>query len=117
MEVFVRNDALRAPRLVAWAFTTRYMEHYQPLAWLTWGALERTVGLTPASAHAVNVVLHAGCAALVYLLVRRPAPVWPAVAATLFWAMHPLRVEVAAAYAMPLLQIQEIKAHQAYPRK
>ena len=41
-DVFVRNDALRAPASPAWAFTTRYMEHYQPLAWLTWAGVDRT---------------------------------------------------------------------------
>ena len=63
-DVFVRNDALRARGVVAWAFTTRHMEHYQPLAWLTWAGLDRTIGLTPAAAHGLNVVLHALCAAL-----------------------------------------------------
>jgi Flp pilus assembly protein TadD len=100
--VLVHNDALRAPGLLTWAFTTRYMEHYQPLAWLAWGGLERTAGITPASAHVLNLVLHASCAALIYLLVSRYTAAWAAVLATLFWAIHPLRVEVVAwASAMP----------------
>jgi Flp pilus assembly protein TadD len=102
IDLFVRNDALRAPGLVRWAFTTRYMEHYQPLAWLTWGALQRTAGLTPATAHALSVVLHASCAALLYAFIRRYAGAWAAAAAALLWAMHPLRVEVVAwSSAMP----------------
>ncbi len=102
VDVFVRNDALRAPGLLSWAFTTRYMEHYQPLAWLTWGALERTAGLTSTAAHALNVALHALCAAGVYSLSRRVAGVWPAAIGALVWSVHPLRVEVVAwASAMP----------------
>jgi tetratricopeptide (TPR) repeat protein len=72
-DVFVRNDALRADGVVAWAFTTRFMEHYQPLAWLTWAAVDRTIGLTPAAAHGLNVVMHALCAAIVCLLTWRLA--------------------------------------------
>jgi len=106
-DVFIRNDALHAPGVVAWAFTTRYMEHYQPLAWLTWAG----AGLTAAAAHTLNVVLHVACAVLVYVLarqVRSPeglrhgAHRWAAVFAALLWAIHPLRVEpVAWASAMP----------------
>ena len=70
-DVFVRNQALRAPDVASWAATTRFMEHYQPLAWMTWATVERAVGLTAAAAHALNVVLHALCAAAVFLLVRR----------------------------------------------
>ena len=70
-DVFVRNDALRAGGVLAWALSTRFMEHYQPLAWLTWAGVERAMGLTPAAAHGLNVVLHALCAAMVVLLVRR----------------------------------------------
>jgi protein O-mannosyl-transferase len=114
-DVFLRNEALRAPGLVEWAFTTRYMEHYQPLSWIAWAA----GGPTPAAAHALNVVLHAACAACVYLLMwagvkasdradvtgRREIA---AITATLFWALHPLRVEVVAwpsamPYALALL--------------
>ncbi len=110
-EVIIRNEALRALGVMTWAFTTRYMEHYQPLAWLTWGSLERTIGLTATTAHALNAGLHAVCATLVYLLTRRivngasqkgGAALQGCVAAALFWALHPLRVEpVVWASAMP----------------
>ena len=111
-DVFVRNDALRTGGTIGWAFTTRFMEHYQPLAWLTWAGVERWLGLTPAAAHGLNVVLHALCGALVCLLISRvaretssppPATFTLAIAlAALFWSLHPLRVEaVAWASAMP----------------
>lgn len=109
-DVFVRNQELRGSGLVTWAFTTRYMEHYQPLAWLSWGALERTVGLTPHNAHALSLVLHALCAVVVYVLIRAGLKAgpdigrrhWIAALAASFWALHPLRVEVVAwASGMP----------------
>ena len=111
-DVFVRNELLRARGIIPWAFTTRYMEHYQPLAWLTWSAVDRTIGLTPAAAHGLNLVLHALCAALVCLVACRFAhasnsghPQNAALAASvsaLLWALHPLRVEpVVWASAMP----------------
>jgi Flp pilus assembly protein TadD len=111
-DVFVRNDLLRGRGVIPWAFTTRYMEHYQPLAWLTWSAVDRTIGLTPAAAHGLNLVLHALCAALVWLVAWRFAhasnsghPRNAALAASvsaLLWALHPLRVEpVVWASAMP----------------
>jgi protein O-mannosyl-transferase len=102
-EVFVRNAALHADGFVRWAFTTTYMEHYQPLAWLAWGVVDRAWTLTPAAAHALNVGLHVLCAALVFVLARRlTATTATAIAAALLFAMHPLRVEVVAwASAMP----------------
>ena len=104
LDVFTRNEALRAPGLLAWALTTRYMEHYQPLSWLTWGTVERTSGLTPFAAHALSISLHAACALLVYVLCRRltRAAALAAGLAALIWAVHPLRVEpVVWASAMP----------------
>src|SRR5207248_10697090 len=41
VDILVRNPALHAPGFVSWAFTTRYLEHFQPGAWLAWGAVDR----------------------------------------------------------------------------
>jgi len=108
-DVFIRNTALHAPGLLRWAFTTTYIEHYQPLAWLMWGALNRVQPLTPAAAHALNVGLHAACAVLVFALARcLSGRVGVSAAAALLFALHPLRVEVVAwssatPYALALL--------------
>ncbi len=121
-EIFVRNQALYSPGVVRWALTTRFIEHYQPVSWIVWAGVERTVGLTAATAHLLNVVLHAACAALVCALCAHVAAgvarskssgrpttetrvdsyALPAVIAALVWAVHPLRVEaVVWASAMP----------------
>ena len=39
--VIVENAALAQPGVARWAFTTTYMEHYQPLSWLVWAAPPR----------------------------------------------------------------------------
>jgi tetratricopeptide (TPR) repeat protein len=107
-DLFVRNEALHTRGVTTWAFTTRYMEHYQPFSWLTWAGVQRTIGLTPTAAHAINLLLHALCGGLVCLLTWRLANrpevsvAVPSCVGALVWSLHPLRVEtVAWASAMP----------------
>src|SRR5437899_6665811 len=102
-DIFVHNPALHAPGFIRWAFTTTYVEHFQPGAWLVWGAVDRAWGLTPTAAHSITVVLHTACAALVLLLGERLGLDRAArVIGALLFALHPLRVEVVAwASAMP----------------
>src|SRR5919204_3865585 len=91
-ELFVRNTAWHAPHFVRWAFTTTFMQHVQPLAWMTWRAVDFAFGLTPPAAHTLNVVLHAVSAAMVFVLARRvydsEAHDWTAVVAALLFAVH-----------------------------
>ena len=67
------------------------------------GRTRSTVALTPAAAHALNVMLHAACAVLVFALTHRLCErIAIAAIAALLFAAHPLRVEVVAwASAMP----------------
>ncbi len=80
------------------------MGHWIPVTWLTFGLDYALWGMNAFGYHLTNVVLHAVNAALVYLLARRllglsrrAAPDWSitagAIAAALFFAVHPLRVE------------------------
>lgn len=107
----VRNAALDGPGVVAWAFTTNHMGHYQPLSWLAWAALRRALGTGASAHHLASLAVHLLNAALVFVLGWRigslaglaaaPRRV-AATAAALVFAVHPLRVEpVAWASAFP----------------
>lgn len=109
-DVVVANEALRQPlpALLAWAFTTLHMGHYQPLSWLAFGAAG-----SPASAatiHGFAVALHALNAALVVWLIVQWLPrsagdddrAVVALGAAALFALHPLRLEpLAWASALP----------------
>lgn len=111
--VIVQNPSLNFPRVAAWAFTTTYMEHYQPFSWLVWAALKARFGPDATAFHAANVLAHAVCAMLVWAVGRRvfarSAPHLPgswhdraALAAAVLFGLHPLRVEpVAWVSALP----------------
>jgi tetratricopeptide (TPR) repeat protein len=111
--VIVDNPALSEPGLVRWAFTTTYMEHYQPVSWLVWAGLRGPEAPDPARYHAANLVLHVLAVLLVWALTRqllaigqrRPSPPpivadvraeFAAAIAALLFGLHPLRVEVVA---------------------
>ena len=107
-QAIVLNEDFRGldAETVEWAFTTRHMGHWQPLAWLSFALDHARGGLEPRGYHETNVLLHAANALLVLLLSARvlalarpplaqaPWRLWGAalVAAAAF-ALHPLRVE------------------------
>ena len=105
--VILRNPSLAFPGIARWAFTTTYMEHYQPLSWLTWAAIKAGFGPDAAAFHVANIAAHTACVLLVYAAARavlkRAAPEASAalrhaaaVAGALLFGLHPLRVEVVA---------------------
>jgi tetratricopeptide (TPR) repeat protein len=88
-----------------WMFSTTLGGHYQPLTWLSF-AIDHRIwgGLSASGMHVTNALLHcagAGAFFLVALEILRHAGTrtnsWSlllgATAATLWWAVHPLRVE------------------------
>ena len=95
-----------------WAFTdVSYVWRYQPLTWLTWSGVYELSGLRPVGYHLANLLFHTVNAVLVFLILRKllsiivarddlPARhnrlLLCAAAGTLLWAVHPLRVEMAA---------------------
>jgi len=68
--------------------------NYHPLAWLSHMADVELFGLSPRGPHLVNLLLHAGNAVLLFLLLRAMtgAPSRSAFVAALF-AVHPMHVE------------------------
>jgi len=89
---------------IRWSFTTFHMGHYMPLSWLMWELDYTLWGMNPFGYHLTSLLLHAATAIAFYFLSLRllrlalPAATERdarrgAVAAALFWAVHPLRVE------------------------
>lgn len=112
-ETLVGNEALRRPpgALVAWAFSTTHMGHYQPLSWLAVAWLGGDP-VDPARVHLLALCLHALTVGLLFVAAVRfaertsldEAASLPAAAAVALFAVHPLRVEpVAWASALPYL--------------
>lgn len=103
--VILDNRFLDLPGAARWAFTTTFMEHYQPLSWLVWAVLKAGFGLDAAAFHTANLVAHVICVLLLWgvarVLMARAAPVMSAnaldaaaTAVALLYGVHPLRVEV-----------------------
>jgi Flp pilus assembly protein TadD len=103
---FLANTAYRGLGWshIKWMFTTTLLAVYTPLAWLSLGANYVVGGMDPWGYHLVNIVLHAGNAALLFLLGRRLlaaslprageiAVLAGAAVAALVFGVHPLRVE------------------------
>jgi len=90
-----------------WMWTNRWMSHYVPLTWMSFGLDYVIWKEAPLGYHLTNVLLHAANAAVFFLLAlelfkvgfsrMERQPEWPllggAAFASLFFSLHPLRVE------------------------
>ena len=107
-ENFLQNQHYRGLgwAQLRWMWTTTHLGHYVPLSWMTLGLDYLLWGMNPAGYHAVNLLLHAANAVMLFFLARRVfrlagiersgdglAAVAPAAFAALVFAIHPLRVE------------------------
>lgn len=89
------------PAQLTWMLTTRHTGHYIPVTWLTLGLDYTLWGLRPMGYHLTSLAFHLATALAFFLLcVRLLGPgarsadaVAGALAAALFFAVHPLRVE------------------------
>lgn len=103
---FVKNHDYRglAWTNLRWMATTSLMGQWIPLTWLTLGIDYLLWGMNPFGYHLTNIVLHSASAMAFYFLARRLLALgWPsldfhaldagALAAALFFAIHPLRAE------------------------
>ncbi|MCW5766283.1 MAG: tetratricopeptide repeat protein [Phycisphaeraceae bacterium] len=93
------SQIVRALTSDVWAFKTGGLtpaSNYWRPTFTAWCILQhRLFGVaSPVGWHAANILLHAGVAALAFLLLRRFAVApWLAAAAALLWAVHPTKPE------------------------
>ncbi len=76
-----------------WMWGTRHYGPWQPLSWFSWAVDWTLWGLNPEGFRRTNILLHALTASFVYAIGRRQFTREAGLAAALFFALHPLRVE------------------------
>jgi Flp pilus assembly protein TadD len=77
-----------------WAFTTGHAANWHPVTWLSHMLDVELFGLEPWGHHLTNVLLHALCAALLYVFLKNATGSrWRSLAVAALFAIHPLRVE------------------------
>jgi len=78
----------------AWAFTHAHLGNYVPLTWLGHMLDVELFGLDAGAHHAVNAVLHAVAAALLFAaLLSLTGATWPSAFTAALFALHPAHVE------------------------
>jgi protein O-mannosyl-transferase len=79
---------------VKWSFTTFEQANWHPLTWLSHAMDCSIFGLNPLGHHMVGVLLHAGCAAILFLLLESATGfAWRSLIAAMLFALHPVNVE------------------------
>ena len=77
-----------------YAFTSTEGGSWMPLTWLSYLLDTELWGNRAAGFHTTNILLHAGCASLVFVvLVMMTREFWPSAFAAALFALHPLRLE------------------------
>jgi tetratricopeptide (TPR) repeat protein len=81
-------------RDAAWAFTAVRENNWHPLTWISHQLDWQIFGGWAGGHHLSSLVLHAGTAVLLFLVLRNmTARCWPAACVAAMFAVHPLRVE------------------------
>ena len=79
---------------VVWAFRTPKAFDWHPITWLSHALDCQIFGLNPAGPHAVNVLLHAANAVLLFLILESATGLaWRSLAVAALFALHPINVE------------------------
>jgi tetratricopeptide (TPR) repeat protein len=86
------NPAMRAPNGLRLIWSSLSVSRYYPLTLTTFWAQHRLWGLRPLPYHAVNILLHAASAVLLWLILRQ-LDVRGAWVAAAIWTVHPVNVE------------------------
>src|ERR1700683_521862 len=97
-DIYILNNAhVRAGLTwdtVKWAFTSFDAANWHPLTWLSHALDWQLFGPNPAGSHYVNVLLHAGSALLLFLLLQSATGLtWPSFMVAGLFALHPVNVE------------------------
>jgi protein O-mannosyl-transferase len=97
-DIYILNNAhVRAGltwETVKWAFTSFDAANWHPLTWLSHALDWQLFGPNPAGSHYVNVLLHAGSALLLFLLLEGATGLtWPSFMVAALFALHPVNVE------------------------
>ncbi len=81
-------------RSIVWAFTSFHFSNWHPLTSLSHMLDCQLYGLQAGGHHLTSVLLHAGVAILLFLLLLRiTGDLWPSAIVAAVFAIHPLRVE------------------------
>ncbi|MGB0049239.1 MAG: tetratricopeptide repeat protein, partial [Terriglobales bacterium] len=79
---------------VAWAFRTPKSLVWEPMTWLSYAFDSQMFGLGPAGYHSVNMLLHAGNAVLLFLILESVTGLaWRSLFVAALFALHPINVE------------------------
>jgi tetratricopeptide (TPR) repeat protein len=76
------------------AFLTPHASLWVPLTWISFMADVTVFGMNPGAMHAVNLVLHAAAAVLLFFALRRmTGRLWESAAVAALFGLHPINVE------------------------
>ena len=79
---------------LAWAFTGSYEGYWAPLTWLSYMADVQLFGVNSGALHAINVLLHAASACVLFAALKRLTGAhWRSAIVAALFAVHPLHVE------------------------
>ncbi len=82
------------PDGIRWAFSTRYLDLWHPLLWLSLMFDYQLYSLNPGGYHVTNLILHILSTLLLFWLFHRmTGALWRSAFVAAFFALHPLHVE------------------------
>lgn len=79
---------------LSWAFSTKYIELWNPLVWLSFILDYKLYGMNAGGYHVTNLIFHILSTLLLFwLFCRMSKEIWPSAFVAAFFAIHPFHVE------------------------
>ncbi len=107
-----------------WALTTKGLNMWYPLTWLSYMMDTQLYGPKPWGYHLTNVLLHVATSVILFLVLRQATgKLWASAFVTFLFAIHPLRAEAVAwvgerkSTLSGLFFVSTIAAYVAYARR